>query len=304
VTRRRLWLAVRVLVTLGAVAWVASRISVEDAVAAFRAAPAWVFAVPPVLMLGNACLHALRLQLLFWALGDSLSFGQCLAALLKSSFIGLVLPTGGGEVAKVGFLSRHTAVDRAAVVLTASRMQDLLPWAGFLVYGLLWGLLAHDRVLGLAAAVFATAFLVVPLSAWWIAARPMKPPWAWLEKPVRAVRVLRGQTGTLAVTGILALPFAFVNAACAWIVIEAHGVSMPVVDALALIPAADTLISLPITVAGVGVREGVFVRLLGPYGALEATAVAVGLTRWLGELTRASIGAVLWLASDRRGGPP
>lgn len=294
-TRRRLLLALRLAVTFGAVAWVSTKIEVEDAVAAFRAAPAWVFAVPPVLMVGNAALHALRLKLLLGALGDELSLGQSLAALLKSSFLGLVLPTGGGEVAKVGFLARHSSVDRAAVALTASRMQDLLPWAGFLVYGLAWGLLAHDRILGLAAAVFASAFLLVPLSAWWFASRPMQAPWGWLEEPVQAIRVLRGQTRTLAMTGLLALPFAFVNAACAWIVIEANGVSMSLPDALALIPAADTLISLPITIAGVGVREGVFVRLLGPYGALEATAVAVGLIRWLGELTRAALGGILFL---------
>ncbi|HJN76368.1 MAG TPA: lysylphosphatidylglycerol synthase transmembrane domain-containing protein [Myxococcota bacterium] len=295
-TRRRLLLAVRVAVSAGAIAWVATRVDPADALGAFRRAPAWVFAVPPVLMLANSTLHALRLKLLLEALDARIPLRKALAALLKASFLGLVLPSGGSDVAKAGFLGEEAGLDKAAVALTASRLQDLLPWAGLLLYGLGWGLLDYDPALALAAAVFATAFLLIPAAAWFLAARPIRAPFRWLEGPVDAVRTLRTKRRTLALTAALAIPFAFVNAGCAWIVIEAHGVDMALADALALIPAADTLISLPITISGVGVREGVFVRVLGPYGALEATAVAIGLTRWLGELARAAIGGLLFVA--------
>lgn len=294
--RRWILLALRVVVSAAAVAWVASKVDPSEAVAAFRAAPAWVFAVPPALMLGNAALHAYRLKLLLDALGRPTPLSRALSAILKGSFLGLVLPTGGSEIAKIGFLGKDAGLDNAAVALTTARLQDLLPWGAFLLYGLAWGLPSHDPVLALAAAVFATAFLLVPVIAWFLAARPMRPPWRFLDRPVDAIRGLRTQTRALTLTGLLALPFAVVNAACAWIVIEAFGVTLPFADAMALIPAADTLISLPITISGVGVREGVFVRLLGPYGALEATAVAVSLTRWGGELTRAAIGGVLYLS--------
>ena len=110
-TRRRLLLAVRVAVSAGAIAWVATRVDPADALGAFRRAPAWVFAVPPVLMLANSTLHALRLKLLLEALDARIPLRKALAALLKASFLGLVLPSGGSDVAKAGFLGEEAGLE-------------------------------------------------------------------------------------------------------------------------------------------------------------------------------------------------
>jgi uncharacterized membrane protein YbhN (UPF0104 family) len=92
---------------------------------------------------------------------------------------------------------------------------------------------------------------------------------------------------------LLAFPFALINGLVVWIVLVAYGIDMSYAEVLAVIPAADTLISLPITVSGLGVREGIFVYVLAPWGADEAVAVAAGFTRWTGELGRALAGGLL-----------
>jgi hypothetical protein len=52
---------------------------------------------------------------------------------------------------------------------------------------------------------------------------------------------------------------------------------------------------LPVTLSGVGVREGVFVHALARFGATEELAVAIALTRWTGELGRAAVGGLMAL---------
>ena len=303
--RKRLLALVRVLLTLGILAWLARRIDLEQARAVLATAPWWAFVLPGVLMVTNSALHSWRLVILMRAVQARVSFPQALSALLRASFLGLALPSGGSDLAKAGFLGQASGrLDRAGVALTASRVQDLLPWAGLLIFGLLWGLPEHDPALALVAGGFSAVFLTVPALAWWASGRdiPVSGRWTrWLAGAAEAVRRLRSQPRAIVASLALALPFAFINAFVAWAVIRAYGVELPLVDALALVPAADAVISLPITVSGLGVREGVFEHLLRPYGAPVELAVAVGLTRWTGELTRAGLGGLLFLLQSPSG---
>ncbi len=302
--KRRLLLAARVLLTLGIASWLVPRMDWGRARDVLASAPWWAFVVPGALMVTNTALHSWRLVLLMRAVKAPLSFRAALTALLKASFLGLALPSGGSDVAKAGLLGLASGkLDRATVALTASRLQDLLPWAGLLLFGLAWGLPERDPALALVAAGFSAVFLTVPVLAWWASGRrvPVTGRWTrWLSGAAEAVSHLRGSPRALAASLGLALPFAFINAFVAWAVIQAYGIELPLVDALALIPAADAVISLPITVSGLGVREGVFEHVLTPYGATVELAVAVGLTRWTGELSRASLGGLLFLFGSPR----
>ena len=71
---------------------------------------------------------------------------------------------------------------------------------------------------------------------------------------------------------------------------------------LGLVPAADVLIWLPISISGVGVRESVFALALEPWGILAPSAVAIGIVRWTGELARGAIGCMLMALGEGRSG--
>ena len=75
--------------------------------------------------------------------------------------------------------------------------------------------------------------------------------------------------------------------------------SLPFLDVMALAPAADAVIALPLTINGIGLRESAFEILLQPLNVAGEIAVAVALTRWVGELQRAGVGGVLFLIGDR-----
>ncbi|MCP4810802.1 MAG: flippase-like domain-containing protein [Proteobacteria bacterium] len=292
--RRRLLFGLRLVITVAVAAWLVSGLDLDIARQALREAPAWVFVVPPAFMTFNALIHAVRLRLLTQAIGAPVSIGTALSALFRASFAGLALPTGGSELAKIGFLAQDIPSEKAVVALTVGRLQDMLPWAALLLYGLTTELRHEDPALAGVAVFFALAFLGATSVVWLAAGRSWRLG-AWVERASHALLQLRGQPRVLALSLGLCLPFALVNVTCSWLVVRGFGVDMAWLDALARIPAADCLISLPITISGVGVREGVFAHLLSPWGVAATTAALIGTVRWTGELFRAALGGVLFV---------
>lgn len=314
-------LALRLLLTAAAVAWVLSLVDLRDAGAVLASAPPWVYVLPPGLLVLNSAVHALRVRVLLQAAGITVPLCGVVAAMLQAAFVGQVLPRGGAEVAKIGFLTRLTGSAEASLAaILVARLLELIPWTLLLLWGLAWGLWAHDPVVGAAAAVFACAFSVVLATSLilvrggdrLVGALPLTLRTLARRLPARLHRLARrlraafvqvgGDRPRLWWAGLLTVPFSLINCLVVWLIMRAHALPVGYLDALAVIPAVDTLIALPITIGGVGVREGLFVGLLAPWGATEAVAVAVALTRWSAELGRAAVGGVLFVVgglSDR-----
>jgi uncharacterized membrane protein YbhN (UPF0104 family) len=70
---------------------------------------------------------------------------------------------------------------------------------------------------------------------------------------------------------------------------------------LAFFPAVLMAQVLPISVSGLGVREGAFVLFLGPLGVAQEEAIALGLLLYLLNLGVSLLGAPAFAAGGRRG---
>ena len=301
-------LVLRLLLTAAAVGWVVSRIDPGEALAHLLAVPAWLYLLLVGLMLLNAWLSAVRVQLLLLAAGVAASQAAVLGAILRGGFVGLILPTGGSEVAKLALLSRVTGESEAAVAaLVGVRVLELLTWSGLLIFGLSQGLLEQDPLIGASAIFFTAVFLaVVAISLVGvrfgpgIARRLPGRLGAFAQRCAEALYRVRERPKLVLAALLLAVPFALINCLSIYVALAGHGIDLSYVEVLALFPAADTIISLPVTISGVGVREGVFVHALAPWGVSESLAVAASLTRWTGELGRAAMGGVLFVIRDPR----
>jgi uncharacterized membrane protein YbhN (UPF0104 family) len=294
------------VLTVVAVAWISRTARPGAALDELRAEPGWVFAVPAGMLFINAGLHSLRLVVLLAGLGVEARLRDAFSAIVQAQFAGLVLPRGGGDVVKVAWLARATGrLDAVLAALAVARLIEVVPWLGLLLYGLAWGL--HDRypLLGTSAASFAMLF-ALGLAVAVVVARfgdrlavhlPLGREPAL--RFARALRQLVVAPRALAIASLLVVPTAALNVLSVWLVLRGYGVAMSLAEATAVVPAADTVISLPITVAGLGLREGVFVTFLEPWGVPESRAVAAAFTRWTGELARAALGGVLFVASGR-----
>ncbi|MFN7143581.1 MAG: lysylphosphatidylglycerol synthase transmembrane domain-containing protein [Myxococcota bacterium] len=299
----RLWPVLRVLLAVAILGAVLVRVDPGAALDEVRRAPVTAFAVPAVLLFFNTLLHGARLRLL---LPDPLpSWGAVFRVVLLGNFFGVFLPTGGGEAAKVVVLGRRIGkLEEAAASLVTARVMELVPWALFLV----WGALAvlPDRLPAFVplawgvAAGFAGVVLVAAGALWWGDAVLLRLPPA-VHRRLHPVTRVRAAPRRLALCALLAFPFALVNVYVVAYILRAYGVALPAGDVLGVVPAVDVIIALPVTLSGIGVREGMFVHAFGAWGVAEPVALAVAFTRWSADLGRAMVGGVLFaLAGDRR----
>jgi len=302
------------------VAWVAHHVDLRQAGRELGRAPPWLFVVPALLLCLNSLLHALRIRVLLQGAAAPPPLLAILAAMFKAAFVGVVLPSGGAEVAKIAFLARRTGRAEASLVaVVVARLLELVPWGLLLVWGLAWGLWSFSRPAGLAAAVFAPVFFLIVGGSALAAAKgghlldraPAGLRRLWgrlplrLREPADRASAAFVQVGSrpraLLLALLLTVPFSLLNCFVFWLILHSYGLRVPYGDVLAVVPAADTLVSLPVTINGVGVREGLYAHLLAPWGASPALGVAVALTRWTGELGRAAIGGLVFVFQG--GGP-
>ena len=308
--RRRIGLVLRIAGTIIALWWVMGRVEPDVALQALSEAPLWVFVVPSVGVFFNTIIQGIRIQRMLMAMGARLSLGRVLSAVCRGAFMGLVLPSGGQEVAKAALLAKATSrMDVGIGALLAARVLQLPMWALLLTWSLYSGLLVSDPVLGMAAAGFLCVICVVLGLSFWGLQREDEPHvflprWTparlvdGVQRIVVALRMLRSHPQAILIVASLALPAAVINIGVVWAILWGFSAPLDPGEVAALLPAADVLIWMPIRMSGLGVREGLFAYFLAPRGVGVATAVAIGLTRWTGELMRALVGGLLFVLGD------
>jgi hypothetical protein len=84
--------------------------------------------------------------------------------------------------------------------------------------------------------------------------------------------------------------------------IHALGVSVPNGAVLAFLPAVAAAQALPISLSGLGIREGLLVILLHPLGVPTGKAVGIGLLWYAMTLVVSLLGAPAFAVGNRRDG--
>jgi uncharacterized membrane protein YbhN (UPF0104 family) len=274
-------------------------------VGALVEAPTLMWAIVLPLYLMNTGIYVVRLRLLS---DVPFSFWRAVRAVLLGNFFGLALPTGGGEAVKVLTLGELVGgKERALALIVASRLVEMAVWCGLVTYAALavlppilpslvpvaW---LGALVLGCGAVVGVLGIKERPALDAWVERIPYAGRFfvtTW--RGYRNLRPSRVQWVALLCTTML---FAGVNSMAAWVVFDAMGAQIGYLTTLGLQPTLDLIISLPVTISGVGVREWVFAHALPPFGVSLSVAVAMGYARFCGHLFRALIGGALYAAGD------
>jgi uncharacterized protein (TIRG00374 family) len=229
---------------------------------------------------------------------------------LAGQFVGNVLPsTIGGDVLRVSRAARSTGtadVAFASVVIERLSGFIVLPALTLLGFAIEPSLLdvSHSWIALLIAAASIVAFCLILV----LAAHPrLAGRFAERENWMRFVgavhvgidRIRREPRQALAV---LAAAFAYqVSVVLAvWCAIHALGVSVPNGAVLAYVPAVASGQVMPISLSGLGIREGLLVLLLHPLGVPTGRAIGVGLL-WYGMMLVVSLlGAPAFAVGHRR----
>ena len=301
---RTIGFALRFIVTFGISYWVWTQLQTSNGapLEKIKLAPKWAMTLPAAVIMFNTVVHALRLQILFAAADRPISFFKLFDAILKGHFVGLVLPMGGSDLVKMSYLSRVTSASLATGILGLARLLEMIPWGGALIFGGCM-LLTFNLGLGILALGCGGLLLLMCGIGIWMSQRNLS---AWVNRYPRffrfvsqlesALHLIGGQRSPIAQVTLLGLCFLVMNTFCLWGLCHAFQNPLSVLDVLTMFPLIDFLVSLPISLNGVGVRETVYPLLLETFDFKLELALAVAWTRWTGELFRAAVGGVLfWL---------
>ena len=297
-TRRRLFIALRVAVTVGALAWTLSRVSLHDLGAAAARMPPATVLLAVLLAIGTLTIAALRSRLLLYAYGAPrpLTF----LSLCRLHWAGIFYNT---------FLPGNVAGD----LMRAHAMREAFQGAAGS-----WATVAIERVFGLAGlfslAACVVAFHPVPgianLPA--LAAVALVVAAAAAAAPVlgRRLSFLPGRLGKLAaslptVVHPAMLPIALLLSLCTqamvaltgYVLVRALHPSAQLADMLVLVPFASVAAYFPASIAGLGVREAALVALLGAVGVSRPDATAVSFAYLATQLVVAAVGGLLPVAA-------
>jgi uncharacterized protein (TIRG00374 family) len=303
---RRWWPVVKLVVTGSILYYIFSFVPLGDVVGALRGAriPYVLLAVP--LVLSSPLLSAGRLKVLTDAQGISASIGQLTQINLITSFYGLALPgqLAGGAIRwhKLSRLAGRRTEALAAIAYSRLYYLAMLTLLGvtFLVLDLPRGV--HPAwVIGL---VVLFAFLI---GAGYLVARADRSPLlrrlgtegsgvvgrlasatgqyrrlprgAWLR--IVTLSAVENLAGTIAVY-LLALSVS---------------IDVPFISIGWIRAVVQALTNLPVSISGLGVREGGLIVLLEPFGVAGAAAVALSFLMLARSLLLGAIGAALEIQS-------
>ncbi|HEX2047753.1 MAG TPA: lysylphosphatidylglycerol synthase transmembrane domain-containing protein [Acidimicrobiales bacterium] len=258
-------------------------------------------------------LSSVRWQQMLHALELPSGLPALLSHTLAGLFVSNFLPTTvGGDVVRATRLSvnnGHRKVSAASVVLERLTGFVSLPLIALVALVLDPGLLrlgtASHVALALTLGPLAAVVLFLAVAADpRLGARLGRGRWLGLAMTVHLglVRLRRHPASACAVMAA-ALAYQLTIVVAAWMAAHALGISVGWTAMMAFMPVVAIAQAVPLSIGGLGLREGSLVLLLGPLGVAASHAVALGLTLYGINMLVSLLGAPAFLVGSRRFAP-
>jgi uncharacterized membrane protein YbhN (UPF0104 family) len=243
---------------------------------------------------------AVRWALLARPIGFAYSIGLFVWRFFEGAFFSLCLPTSiGGDVVKAYRLADSTPGRLlAGCTVLADRLAGLAALgvlAGAAVIGKEWSL-GVGSTIGVGAALLGAVLAVI-----WLAVGSLDRLLTLFPEPHAARQFIsrllpyqmRPSLMTRAVAWSLLVQMG--GSIAVAFVARGLGVTLPLSVWFAVVPLVALAMVLPISIGGVGVREGGLAFLLAPSGVPAEQAVAIGLLWFLATIANGLVGGLLFL---------
>jgi len=253
------------------------------------------------------CLAAIRWAVLARPIGFREPMTVFIRRFFEGQFFSLCLPTSiGGDVVKAYRLSATT---RGRVLAGCTVLADRLAGLSALGVIALTALISNQASLSLLPALLVGAGLLVAvlLPARLIvgnldALAKFLPSNPAVQGVVAGLLPYQQRPGLILSAVIWSLFVQMGGALVVDAVSKSIGTDLPVSFWFAAVPLVALAMVLPISISGVGIREGGLAVLLAPYGVPPEKAVAIGLLWFLVTIVSGLVGGVMFLA-DRHPSP-
>jgi glycosyltransferase 2 family protein len=300
-SRNALFLLLKGGISAGLIAWLATRIDLDPLRDAFATLdPAWT-ALALAFLLAQLVLAGLRWSWIHRHLGQSLRPRDAVDLAFVGQFFNQTLPSaiGGDAVRAVLAAKRGLTAGQAASGVILDRGFALIVLVALMA--LAAPILPAREAAWLAGLALATlAALAIGLV---LAERVRKFLPAWRARDW-AYSVADGLRAILARPRLLLASLAVHLGVIAtfWALAQALDVPASFVLCMAAVPPVVLLSTLPISLAGWGVREGAAVYVFGLAGIAAADALALSIAFGLAQIAVGLPGLLLWLKGKRENG--
>ena len=284
----------RAVLSATIVIYLVSQLDRTETIRTLLAVDARYFLGALVIDTGARATMVLRWTVLLRSTATPVSVWSAARIFLITSFVGTALPAGGADVTRAYALSQHTNDGHEAFASVA--VDRLLGVTALLVLGVvgltLW---TGDVALPLAGLVVGLCAVtaITLLGAFWAGevlrvvvppALRRLPPGRWLIETAESVASYRARRGTLLTVFALSLMVQWLRILEVFLLGDGLGVEVDLSYYLVFMPVGLLAFMLPISIAGIGLPQGVIVWLLRPVGvpavqafALSTLVVVVGL---------------------------
>lgn len=286
---RRWWPRIRLLISLGLLGLVLSRIDVSRAIAVLSSARLELIAFVILFGIAGRFFAALRWYILTRAMDSDASYRR----LVRLTFIGMFLnflPAGSiaVEVGRVYGLSRTT--DDLAGSFASVLVERIFGFVALVLVGLVGLAFAPPGVPPVLTELAWLGFVLIAAVAWAVMSMTLRealdgllqkigldPARDRLAKLYRRLDTMRSRPGLLAWSMVAALFNTSFRIVPAWLIAIALGIDVSLPQLFVIVPIIYLAAQIPISVAGLGVREVGWVALLGVIGVPASDAVLLSL---------------------------
>ena len=304
--------ALKLLVSGGLLWWLLSRSDLEAFAGVLGRTDAALFAAAAGFFVLSNALGAGQWYLLLRGQSLAVSPGQTAVAYWVGVFFNNLLPGNiGGDAVRIYDVRRLTgATGRAAAATFMDRFIGLFSTC-FLALGAC-ALVADVRGPGLVTLLGTVWLSLAALLAMGLSRRlgrrvrrfldlllPRRPGEV-VERLRSRIAVYREQTGLLAAAWAVSLGVQFSRILVYWAAGLAVGLEAGLRYFIGFQPAAAIVAALPISVGGLGVREGVLVELFDGVGVEESLAFAASLLGYAAGLSASALGGVAFVLRRTR----
>ncbi len=273
------------------IAWLLTEIDLRAVIARWSSVN-WplLIVLIPLLYLINTYLRTARLRIILQTHGMQLSFRWLWLVQLRSSFVVSFVPGGvSGDVYRtfvIGRKSERTLDSIAAVVL--EKVIGLLAMMSLSIISLLvgvglLGITAYNSLVAPVAVIAGGLILFCLVSYLVLRARLLSrwrlpfPFWTRLQETADRLALQFNESHNVLSLALLSLLLQISIILWYFVVAQARALELSLLTLLIAVPIVELLLTIPVSIGGVGVRDAALVVLLLPFGLSAEEIVSLSL---------------------------
>lgn len=300
--RRKLrifWFAFKIFFSLALLILLVSHLGSDVVLQIFEKANLGLLFIGVLCLIGQTAISSFKWKLLLRQQGTNVSYLSLLQAYLISNFINLFMPSAlGGDAYRAAWLRKYTKGIAAALPsIIVDRVTGIVALAAIASIGLSMMFAPGRTVIILASLAVITVISYVLIAYTLHNAVTKVSPNSFfklagiLSETLGAIRPSRTFIAVLFLSFVFQFNIILIN----WIYSNAIGLSVDFLQLLIIVPAVYLMEMIPISINGVGLREGTFTVLFAHMGLPPEEGLALGLTVSVMRYVAGLVGGMLLL---------